>query len=78
MSLKSQVIKITHPELDVPVWDGTYGYIPPNDHADHMIDHIEDEYDVDSGEFTIEFYEVSEQDMMMVMDGKEPFSVHEP
>jgi hypothetical protein len=74
MSLKNQVIKITHPNLDEPVWDGTYGYIPPNDHADHMTEHLAYEYDLDSEEFKIEVYNVSRQDMMIVIDGKEPSS----
>jgi hypothetical protein len=43
-----------------------------------MTEHLAYEYDLGSEEFKIEVYNVSRQDMMMVMDGKEPVNVHEP
>lgn len=77
MGLEHQVIKITHPQLDQPIWDGTYGWIPEADHDGEVISDLEFEKDLDRAGFEVEFYKVSEEEMMQILSGKQPTSSHD-
>lgn len=73
MNLKHQVIKITHEQLDEPVWDGTYGWIPKGDQADHMLQSIQDHHDIDDRDgFVVDYYTIDSDDMIDIIKNKDP------
>lgn len=73
MALDCTVIKITHPDITEPKYDGNFGWVDKKDQLDYVIQGLMEHHEIETRhEFEVDTYKIDSEKIMSIIESREP------
>jgi len=75
MGLNCTIIKVTHPDIDEPRYDGTFGWIDESKLYELIIEGMMEDYDIgmeDKDDFEVDTWKVDSEEIMSIIEDRVP------